>query len=128
MNIPGKGSVSLTETRTVTETHSIDLSAEHWWRVTTEGDIEGRTLKNLGRHYGTLYEVARKLSGAACWKLDFTWLSPESHREALSRARDEVSISVGQINNDALASALRNIGVHAHAGGGASGVTLAFNK
>lgn len=128
MNVPNKGSVSLTETRVVTETHSIDLSAEHWWKVSTEGDVEGRTTKNLGTHHGTLYEVARKLSGSASWKLSFEWLSPETRRENLPKERNEVSISVDHINNDALASALRNIGIHAFPGGGACGVTLTFKK
>jgi hypothetical protein len=29
-----------------------------WWNVTTEGDVEGRSIKQLGNHYGHLAAVA----------------------------------------------------------------------
>lgn len=42
-----------------------------WWRVTTEGDCEGKSVTNLGTHYGHICEIALGLAGAAYYALDF---------------------------------------------------------
>lgn len=34
-----------------------------WWKVTTEGDCEGRTTTDLGTHYGHVCEIALSLKG-----------------------------------------------------------------
>jgi hypothetical protein len=39
------------------------LTPVGWWKVTTEGDEEGRTIRELGTHYGHLAEVALSLKG-----------------------------------------------------------------
>lgn len=42
-----------------------------WWRVTTEGDVEGRTTQNLGEFYGHVAEIAFHLADQSCWRLKF---------------------------------------------------------
>jgi hypothetical protein len=41
-----------------------------WWKVTTEGDCEGRTTDDLGTHYGHVCEIALSLKGSG-YKLRF---------------------------------------------------------
>lgn len=43
-----------------------------WWRVTTEGDVEGRTIKDLGWHYGHIVEIALCLGPGPCYKYEFS--------------------------------------------------------
>ena len=42
-----------------------------WWRVTTEGDDEGRSEKDIGEFYGHVAEIALSLAKKACYKLYF---------------------------------------------------------
>jgi hypothetical protein len=42
-----------------------------WWKVTTEGDCEGRTTEQLGQHYGHVAEIAFHLADKSCYKLMF---------------------------------------------------------
>jgi hypothetical protein len=42
------------------------------WHVTTEGDEEGRTVRDLGIHKGYIDEIAYKLSGEAYYGLEFS--------------------------------------------------------
>ena len=41
----------------------VQYKAFGWWHVTTEGDDEGRTTRDLGYHYGYLDEIALRLAG-----------------------------------------------------------------
>lgn len=59
-----------------TQLESFADSANIWrpvgmWRVTTQGDEEGRTTKQLGIHEGHIVDIAEKLSAEACYDLDF---------------------------------------------------------
>jgi hypothetical protein len=42
-----------------------------WWQVSTEGDVEGRSTRDLGTFYGYLDEIARVLSSKAYYALRF---------------------------------------------------------
>lgn len=42
------------------------------WSVTTEGDCEGRTTKQLGTYEGHIDEIAKALSGKCYYSLRFT--------------------------------------------------------
>lgn len=42
-----------------------------WWNVTTEGDCEGRTTRQLGTHYGHVAEIAFSLPDAPCYTYRF---------------------------------------------------------
>ncbi len=63
------------------------------WHVTTEGDVEGRSTKDLGVHEGHLDDIAFALAGASCYKLTFELVDPN---EWHSRApRTEVCVALG---------------------------------
>lgn len=42
-----------------------------WWKVTTEGDEEGRSTTDLGTHYGHLAEIAFHLADKVFYTLQF---------------------------------------------------------
>lgn len=42
------------------------------WKVTTEGDVEGRTKKHLGTFEGHIDEIAKALADEAYYSLQFT--------------------------------------------------------
>lgn len=46
-------------------------AAQGWWHVTTEGDVEGKTVADLGNHYGYLDEIAFALGSLAYYGLHF---------------------------------------------------------
>lgn len=43
-----------------------------WWKVTTEGDVEGRSTVQLGTHYGHVAEIAFSLDCKLGYSLRFT--------------------------------------------------------
>jgi len=118
--------IKFTETRTVTTEHEVDLTQPHWWKVSTEGDIEGRTIRDLGLHYGTLHEVADKLAEQSSWVLSFKWVKVnDSLASTLRRNRSEVTISVDGIPPATLRHALVETGVKVTSAKGANnGVTI----
>ncbi len=46
------------------------------WKVTTEGDEEGRSTKDLGVHTGHIDEIAQSLGGRCFYSLHFSPFSP----------------------------------------------------
>ena len=42
-----------------------------WWKVTTEGDEEGRSTRDLGAHYGHVAEIAFHLADKVFYTLQF---------------------------------------------------------
>ena len=42
------------------------------WHVTTEGDCEGRSIKDFGYFKGNLMEIAKRLGGHQYYALDFS--------------------------------------------------------
>jgi hypothetical protein len=48
------------------------------WKVTTEGDCEGRTIKNIGVYKGFIDEIALYLADQSCYSLKFKKLKQES--------------------------------------------------
>lgn len=51
--------------------HRQEYKARGWWKVSTQGDCEGRTTTQLGTHYGYLDEIAFQLGGQAYYHLNF---------------------------------------------------------
>lgn len=45
--------------------------AERVWHVTTEGDVEGRSTRNIGIFSGHLADIAAHLADQACYSLQF---------------------------------------------------------
>jgi hypothetical protein len=52
-------------------TSQVNLSPHGVWHVTTEGDCEGRSTKDLEVHEGYIDDIAFALAGAAYYKLKF---------------------------------------------------------
>lgn len=49
-------------------------TAEALWKVTTEGDVEGRSVKDLGVHYGFIDDIAFALADQCYYSLCFKWV------------------------------------------------------
>lgn len=49
-----------------------------YWRVTTEGDCEGRSTTVLGIFYGHIADIARAFTNRVMYKLEFTSIDPHS--------------------------------------------------
>lgn len=47
------------------------------WQVTTEGDCEGRSTRNLGVYVGYLDDIAFALAEKCCYSLEFTKIDTE---------------------------------------------------
>lgn len=92
--------------------HEVDLSQPHWWEVTTGGQLPAR---RLGTHYGTLEEVARKLSAFCEWKLSFSWISPEEHAPEPRDTPSELRIEVKDTSPHQVKEALSSMGLDAQA-------------
>lgn len=58
------------------------------WKVTTEGDCEGKTVTQLGTYTGFVDEIAKALADRAFYKLSFERLQPSEIRVIESVAVD----------------------------------------
>lgn len=101
--------LEIKKTRTVTTTETLDLNQKHWWRVSTEGDVEGRTIRQLGVHHGTFLEVAKALSSSCSYVLDFELLNPNDVPD--TAPRKEVAVTLRNVPSESLAKELRKLGV-----------------
>lgn len=82
------------------------------WRVTTEGDCEGRTTKNLGDWYGYVDEIALTLGSQGGYTLEFTAIDMKSKQ--LAPINKEVNVRInGAFDN----SNLSEISARFHASG-----------
>lgn len=61
------------------------------WKVTTEGDCEGRSTKDLGIHEGFIDEIAFTLANQACYKLTF---SPAKVNKEFARKPKAKTVSI----------------------------------
>ena len=76
-----------------------------WWKVTTEGDVEGRSTDQLGTYYGHVAEIAFSID-RCCYSLLFekakepsgVYGSPEDQRETRQAVRKTTNISLPPIN------------------------------
>lgn len=93
------------------------LSPIGWWQVTTEGDCEGWSVKQLGTYYGHLAEIAFHLADKAYYCLTF-WPKigpiveerPEytcSSTEVWISFAGDVPNSLSQNNGESLTNAVR---------------------
>lgn len=55
----------------------IPFDPEGVWKVTTEGDCEGRSTRHLGTYEGHILDVVRQLAGQAYYQLTFERVKPE---------------------------------------------------
>lgn len=66
---------------------------EGWWKVTTEGDCEGRSTVDLGVHHGWIDEIAHNLSPACFYSLNFTAVpDPREKKKISGKKSDSVHV------------------------------------
>lgn len=71
------------------------LEAFGIWHVTTEGDCEGRTTRDLGVHEGYLDEIAFDLAPQAEYTLTFNPPEAAHVRTAVPSLHDHVNVNMG---------------------------------
>lgn len=64
------------------------------WKVTTEGDCEGRSTKDLGIHEGYFDEIAFALADKAYYSLHFKLLKPEEQLTDMSPKKKRVDVTL----------------------------------
>jgi hypothetical protein len=75
-----------------------EYKAYGWWKVTTEGDCEGRTIIDLGIHHGYLDKIAFALGGKAYYSLKFQSIDkPEvtSHPSPVKSVNIQLDVDSG---------------------------------
>ena len=71
------------------------------WEVTTEGDVEGRTTKNLGNFTGYIDEIALYLANKCYYSLHFKKVVPiTSFQPTGSKVSVQLDISSGTWDNN----------------------------
>lgn len=67
-----------------------------WWKVETEGDCEGRSIKQLGEYYGHVAEIAFHLADKVCYALQFKpiRIGTKGVRQTYQATRNKVWISL----------------------------------
>lgn len=71
---------------------NVQYEAYGIWKVTTEGDCEGRSTSHLGTFEGFIDEIALALADKCCYSLTFKWIDPKEID--MSPKKDEVHIQL----------------------------------
>ncbi len=69
------------------------------WKVTTEGDIEGKSIRDLGIHEGYLADIAFALAGQSCYTLQFAPMNPDRNSASKKCKKQSVSVSMNIDSN-----------------------------
>jgi hypothetical protein len=90
-----------------------EISPIGWWKVTTEGDCEGRSTVDLGLHYGHVAEIALSLDVGPYYSYYFRPIEaskPSGKRPKLQAKRKSawVSLSFHSCHNDLDARKIAN--------------------
>lgn len=64
------------------------------WKVTTEGDCEGKSTRDLGIHKGYIDEIAFALADKCSYSLNFKYLFDSDYKKTSAPKRSEVSVSL----------------------------------
>lgn len=64
------------------------------WKVTTQGDCEGRSIRNLGTYEGNIDEIAFALADECCYSLNFSAVNPHEHKPDMTPKRKTVDIQL----------------------------------
>ena len=82
-----------------------------FWSVTTEGDSEGHSVKDLGTFYGHYVDIALALADKACYALHFERINEEDLKLPIMQTRDNVLIAFRDssgIKSDCMATSIRS--------------------
>lgn len=64
------------------------------WKVTTEGDCEGRSSRDLGTYEGYIDEIAFALADKCYYSLKFCAVDPREHKSDMTPKRKTVDIQL----------------------------------
>ena len=64
------------------------------FKVTTEGDCEGRSVRDLGTYKGYIDEIAFALADKCYYSLTFHQINPEEHKLDMTPKRKEIDITL----------------------------------
>jgi hypothetical protein len=73
----------------------LDIDPYNFWKVTTEGDCEGRSTKHLGTYEGFIDDIAFKLANQAYYGLRFDVAEPLNTAVEKDEATISLDISSG---------------------------------
>lgn len=79
---------------------------EGLWCVTTQGDEEGRTTRQLGTHEGHIVDIAYKLSGEVNYDLNFRPVKTLLEAK-LSKPRETVHVTLDEAGTSSMESEAR---------------------
>lgn len=71
------------------------IKAYGLWHVTTAGDCEGRSTRDLGTHEGFLDEIAFALASSAMYGLKFQKIDPTKYKDRPVHPRVDVQLDIG---------------------------------
>lgn len=74
------------------------------WKVTTEGDVEGRSTTLLGEHYGHVADIAFSLADRNFYSLDFVRLPSDRDILLKDSGRKAVHIRVRDLKGNTISS------------------------
>lgn len=68
-----------------------------WWSVSTDGDCEGRSTRQLGEYYGHVAEIAFHLANKAMYDIEFTpiRIGTKGERQTYQATASKVWIQLG---------------------------------
>ena len=69
------------------------LNEKSYWKVSTEGDCEGRSTRDLGVHYGYLDDIAFSLADQSYYALKFSLVNPHIQKP-IKRTKVMVSLDI----------------------------------
>lgn len=78
----------------IAKVHEFAGSPVGFWKVTTEGDCEGRSIRDLGVHEGHVADIAAALAGQAAYGLRFKKVNPTQEEPLEIKDKGKVSISL----------------------------------
>lgn len=64
------------------------------WKVTTQGDCEGRSIRDLGTYEGNIDEIAFALADECFYSLNFKAVDPHDHKLDMTPKRKTVDIQL----------------------------------
>lgn len=64
------------------------------WKVTTEGDCEGRSIRDLGTHEGYLDDIAFKLANKSYYSLTFHLIPDDKKIDVIPKSGTKVNVSL----------------------------------
>lgn len=73
----------------------ITYPVKGFWRVRTEGDCEGRSIRDLGVHEGYVDEIAFKLAKEQEYGLRFDLVDPKALKDSEKTHATKVNVSLG---------------------------------